>query len=73
MSKEERFLQSPKGTSKRRAVLDWNSGTYRPLEDVDGSQPWYTYQGIGNTVGIKVDHIVHNDIQVTHNGQDVIR
>lgn len=66
------FYDPPKGTSRRKAVLAWNDGTYRPLDEVAGEQPYYTYQGIGNITGRAFLNVVHLGDQVTHNGQKVI-
>ena len=44
---DESFFQSD--VTHDRAVIDWNGEGYKPLEEVEGTQPYYTYQGIGIT------------------------
>lgn len=67
-----KFNDPPKGASRRRAVLNWQGETYSPLDEVDGEQPYYTYQGIGNITGRKILNVVHNGQNVVHNGRNVI-
>lgn len=42
------FFDAPVSSGKK-AVLWWGNSTYGKLANVDGTQPYYTYQGIGKT------------------------
>lgn len=57
--KSKEFYKAPPGTP-RVGVLDWKSGKYVALEDIDDSQPYYTYQGIGNTRAIPPVPVVYD-------------
>ena len=47
--KNKEFFDAP--ISSNRAVLNWSKSTYSTVVDVDGKQPYYTYQGIGSLTG----------------------
>jgi len=70
MSKD--FFEVPNNVNRRKAVLNVGRDTYSPLSEVEGKQPYYTYQGIGKTKSIiKTDLVVHQSVQVQHNSIDV--
>lgn len=51
MSKKEQFNEPPNTVNSDRAVLNKGSGTYSPLAEVAGKQPYYWYQGVGKVTG----------------------
>lgn len=61
------FYLAPGGVNKRRAVMDANSQSYRPLLEVDGTQPYYKYQGIGRITARPPEPVVGTEI-VMHVG-----
>lgn len=72
MKDKNGFYKAP--SSKRKGVLYWGKDTYGNIIDIDGKQPYYTYQGIGSLTGgahrLEVTHnnipVQYNLIQVTH-------
>ena len=63
------FNKAPKST--KRAVLNRTMETYSPLDDVDGKQPYYSYQGVGRVTALG-NNVVHNTVPVIHNNTQVI-
>ncbi len=43
------FYDAP--TGKNKGVLNWSKSTYSTVVNFDGTQPYYTYQGIGSLTG----------------------
>lgn len=63
------FNDAPKG----KGVLWIGQDTYGNVMDFDGTQPYYTYQGIGSlTGGSTRTNVTHNGIQVSYNGVSVL-
>jgi uncharacterized protein len=47
--KNKEFFDPPR--TGKKAVLNWSKSTYSTLVEIDGEQPYYTYQGIGSLTG----------------------
>ena len=66
------FFDAPVRGGKK-AFLNVGNSTYSTLVEVDGKQPYYTYQGIGSlTGGGTQSTVTHNGLIVIHNGENVI-
>lgn len=67
------FNDAPDNINQKKAVINWNEDTYSPVADVDGKQPYYTYQGIGNITGTPstLTSVVHFGVSVRHKGTQV--
>ena len=70
------FDDAPNNINKHKAVLNKDGETYSPLDEVDGKQPYYSYQGVGSLTGgntyIVSVPVTHLGINVTFNNEFVI-
>jgi len=57
MKKKSEFFQAPVNAGQKRAVLDKKNDTYSPVKDVNGTQAYYSYQGIGSLTGGTVRYL----------------
>ena len=57
MSKARKnFYDAPRG--KNKGVLYWGKSTYTTLVSFDGTQPYYTYQGVGSLTGGSTQSVI---------------
>lgn len=69
------FYQVPSVLGHKPSVL--GRKTYQPTDEADGTQAYYSYQGIGKTMDarqpiVKRDNILHVAAYVVHVTNDVI-
>jgi hypothetical protein len=51
MSKPRKEFYDAPTRANKKAVIWWSNSTYGSVNDVNGKQPYYTYQGIGSLTG----------------------
>ena len=70
--RRNKYLNEAPSSAKPYGVLNKKQSKYGPLDDVDGEQPYYWYQGVGNITGTAQTNVIHQGVNVVYMNVQVV-
>ena len=70
--RRNKYLNEAPSSAKSYGVLNKHQSKYGALSDVDGEQPYYWYQGVGNITGTAQTNVIHQGVNVVYNNVQVV-